>query len=142
MTVLLAYEGVLQSHKHQPILDGFLLAHSLAAGHRLVVLTSGSKERVEHQLRTERLMDQVAEIVDETAGLKPLPLWQRQIEKVRSEYAVSLVVSADPEVIQWVVEQGVIGLFFAHPGFSRPAQRPIQGTRNWDALVAEVEARI
>jgi hypothetical protein len=142
MSVILCfYEGVLQTHKDQPILDGFRLVQALGISHRVIVATSGSAARVDHQLRTERLQAIIAEIVDEKADLPPLPLWSRQIESIRSRYPVSMVISADPMVIQWVVERGVVGLFFAHPGFGRPMQRPEQGNRTWERLLEELEAR-
>jgi hypothetical protein len=35
----------------------------------------------------------------------------------------------------------MVGLLFAHPGFGRPPQRPEQGSRTWEGLVQELEAR-
>lgn len=143
MTVLVFYEGVLQArNKDRPIIDGYRLLRSLSDHMRIVVATSGNKDRVEHQLKVERLTDAVAVVVDESVALEPLPLWHRQIEKARSEYPLSYVVSADPAVIEWVVEHGMIGLLFAHPKHAGPHQRPIHGTKTWDALVDELEARL
>ena len=140
-TIAVAYEGVLQTHKNQPILTGFLLIGSLAQSNRVVLFTSGSKDRVEHQMRTEKLQDKIAEIVDESLDLPPLPLWQRQLEVLRTRHPVTMVITAEPQLAQWVVEKGMTSLFFAHPGFSRPAQRPVQGNRNWENLMEELEAR-
>lgn len=141
MTVLVSYEGVLMNHKDQPIRDGFLLVHALATGNRLVILTDSTKERVEHQLRTERLLEQVAEVIDKTVHLEPLPLWQRQIELARSYWPVSTILTADPKVAEYAVEHGVVSLFFAHPGFSLPAIRPETGNRSWEQLMDELDRR-
>jgi hypothetical protein len=142
MTILIQYEGVLQTHRDQPILDGFRLVQSLALGHRIVLMTSATEERVMHQLRTEKLQDKIAEVIDKKVDLPPLPLWKRQIEVARSRYGLSLVLTAHPEVAEWVVEHGVSSLFFAHPGFNRPAQRPDQSNRTWVELVEELENRL
>jgi len=142
VTVLVSYEGVLMNWKEQPIRDGFLLAHSLMAGNRLVICTSGTKERVEHQLRTERLQDAISEVIDRSVHMDPLPLWQRQIELARSYWPVSMVLTADPEVAEYAVEHGLVSLFFAHPGFSHPAQRPEQGNRSWEQLTEELDLRL
>jgi hypothetical protein len=141
MTVLAFCEGVLFSSKDQPIIDGFRLVQGLALGSRVVLVTSGSAERVEHQLRTERLMDDVADIIDRTVALEPLPLWARQIEVARSRWAVAMILTADPQIAQYAVERGVVTLFFAHPGFSVPAQRPETGNRSWEQLTKELDRR-
>jgi hypothetical protein len=140
-TVCVFYEGVLQTPRNQPILTGFLLVASLAQGNRVVLATSGSSERVDHQMRTEKLQDKIAEIVDSSLDLPPLPLWQRQIEVLRSRHPVTMVLTAEPFVAEWVLSKGMTSLFFAHPGFSRPAIRPVQGNRDWESLVQELEAR-
>lgn len=141
MTILAFYEGVLQNHKEQSVMDGFRLVQSLAMGNRIVLITRGTKARVEHQLRTERLMDAIADIIDNTVSLDPIPLWQRQIEVARSQWPVSMVLTGDPAVAEYAVEHGIVSLFFAHPGFSLPAQRPEQGNRTWDQLTAELDRR-
>lgn len=141
-TILAFYEGVLQQPgKDQPLIDGFRLVQTLALGNRIVLVTSGSTERVEHQLRTERLLDSVAEIIDNSVALEPLPLWTRQIEVARSRWSVSMVLTGDPAVAQYTVERGLVTLFFAHPGFSKPAQRPEQGNRTWEQLTDELDQR-
>lgn len=141
MTVLAFYEGVLQSKKEQPIIEGFRLLQSLAMGNRIVLVTSGGRDRVEHQLRTERLMDYVADVIDSTVHLDPIPLWQRQIEVARSQWAVSWILTGDPAVAEYAIEHGIVSLFFAHPGFSHPPLRPEQGNRSWDELTAELDRR-
>ena len=141
MTVLVVNEGVLQSSKDQPILEGFRLVANLAMSNRIVLITSGSAERVEHQLRTERISDQIAEIIDHTVGLEPLPLWCRQIEVARSRWPVSMVLTADPQIARFVIERGIVSLFFAHPSFSQPAHRPEQGNRTGEELTHELDRR-
>jgi len=140
MTYLVQYEGVLM-HDETPIMQGFQLIQSLAMANRLVLMTSGTEERVQHQLRTERLQDQVAEVIDSSVGLPPLPLWQRQIEVARSRSPLTYLVTSQPHIAEYAVEHGLVSLFFAHPGFSRPARRPEQGNRDWESLVGELTAR-
>lgn len=140
MTYLVQYEGVLYTGS-TPILQGFQLVQSLAMANRIVIMTSGSRARIEHQLRTERLQDQIADVIDETAHLPPLPLWRRQIEHARNQFPVAYIVTSDPAIAEFAVENGMVGLFFSHPGYSRPAQRPEQGNRSWESLVAELDAR-
>lgn len=140
-TILVFYEGVLQSSRDQPILDGFRLVGSLAIANRVVLVTSGSAERVEHQLKTERLQGQIADIIDRTITLDPIPLWQRQIEVARARWPVSTVITSQPEIAEYAVSHGLVSLFFAHPGFSKPAQRPEQGNRTWEELTDELDRR-
>lgn len=141
MTVLAFNEGVLQSSKGQPIIDGFRLVQMLSHTERVVLLTSGTAALVEHQLRTERLRDDIADIIDNSVALEPLPLWARQIEVARSRWAVSMLLTADPQVAKFAVERGVVTLFFAHPGFSIPAMRPETGNRSWEELTEELDRR-
>lgn len=141
MTFLVFYEGVLVNSNEQPIMQGFQLIQSLAVGNRIVLATRGPRARVEHQLRTERLQDQIADVIDSSVDLPPLALWKRQIEVARTQFPVSVILTAHPEIAEHAVEHGVVSLFFAHPGFSRPAQRPEVGNRSWDDLVAELSAR-
>jgi hypothetical protein len=142
MTILVFYEGVLQvPAKDQPIIDGFRLVQSLADRNRIVLATAGSRERVEHQLRTERLSDYVADVIDSTVNLPPLDLWKRQIEVARSQWSVSWILTGDPKIAEYAVEHGIVCLFFAHPGFSAPPMRPEQGSRSWDELTAELDRR-
>lgn len=141
MTALIYDTGVLWTRKDQPILQGFLLVQSLAQGNRVIVATSGKRERMDHQLRTERLQDLIADVVDESVALAGVPLWSRQLEVVRSRYPLDYIVTADPAIAQHSVAHGVASLFFAHPGFSRPAMRPDISNRSWNELVEEVESR-
>jgi hypothetical protein len=142
MTYLVFYEGVLVTPQSEtPIMQGFQLIQSLAIGNRIVLVTSGSRDRVDHQLRTERLQDRVADVIDKTVDLPPVALWQRQIEKARASWPVAYVVTSEPVVAEYAVEHDMVSLFFAHPGFSRPAQRPETGNRSWEDLVAELDRR-
>lgn len=140
-TCLCFYEGVLRDARDRPIMEGFRLAQTLAGGTRLVVATSGTREAVERDLRTEHLLDQIVDVLDKTQGLPPTPLWQRQIEVARHRAPITWLVSADPDVVEWAVEHGVLSLFFAHPRLSGPARRPETGNRSWEQLVEELEAR-
>ncbi len=141
MTILASYEGFLMNHKDQPIMEGFLLLRSLAERNRIVLMTSGSRARVEHQLRTERLLDDIADIIDDSVEMKPLHLWERQIEVARASWPVTTIITANPTVSEYAVEHGIVSLFFAHPGFSKPAQRPVQGNRTWEELTQELDRR-
>lgn len=140
-TILCFYEG-LMSTGNRPILDGQLLVTGLAENNRLVMATSGTEDRIDHEMKKIRLSQRVSEIMDKRLDLPPLPLWQRQIEQARSKWTVGMVLASDPVIIEYAVEHGVVGLYFAHPGFSRPAQRPDQSKRGWKALVSEMEARL
>ena len=141
-TILCFYEGVM-STGNRPIFDGQLLVTGMSENNRLVMATSGTADRIDHEMKKIRgLSQRVVEIMDKTLDLPPLTLWQRQIEMARSKWTVSMVLASDPAIIEYAVEHGVVGLFFAHPGFSRPAQRPDQSQRGWKALVNELEARL
>lgn len=124
-----------------PIMQGFQLIQSLAQMNRIILMTDGTEERVAHQLRTERLQDQIAEIIDRTVHLEPSPLWKRQIEVARSRAPVAYVITSQPHIAEYAVEHSLVSLFFAHPGYSRPAMRPEQGNRSWEDLTAELAAR-
>lgn len=141
MTYLVSYEGVLMNDKDQPIRDGFLLVHNLILNNRIVICTEGTRAQVEHQLRTERLISMVDDVIDKTVHLDPLPLWQRQIEVARSQWSVSTVLTANPQIAEYAIGHGLVSLFFAHPGFSRPAMRPEVGNRSWEELTAELDRR-
>lgn len=141
MTYLVFYEGLMMTPRDQPILDGYRLVQTLGMQDRVLVATDESEARVAHQLRTERIDTVVAEILDDSLDLPPLPLWQRQIEVARSKYLVKTVVTARPEIVLYAIEHGMMTLYFAHPSYSGPAIRPQVGNRTWEQLVEELEAR-
>lgn len=140
-TTLIFYEGIMQASRDRPILEGFRLVSTMCATRRVIIATSGDKSRVVHQLRTEKVQDSIAEVLDRSEHLAPLPLWERQIEVVRSRYPLELVIASDPIIVSWSIGHGIPALLFAHPGFALPAQRPVQGNRNWEELVNELELR-
>lgn len=141
MNILMFYEEVLMAPSERPILNGFLLAHTLVAQNRLLIATSGTEEKINHQLRTERLQGQIAEIIDNSVDLPKVPLWRRQIEIARSRGGLDMVITPDPLVMQWLLEQNVLGMLFSHPVHVGKARRPQQGNRSWDELIEEMEAR-
>lgn len=142
MSAFLAfYEGLLVNRHEEPILDGYRMIQIFGEHNRVVVATSGTAERVEHQMKTEKVLSLVAEVIDESVDLPPLPLWERQIEVVRSRYPISHILTANPEIAQYAVEHGIVSLFYAHPSFSQPAIRPQIGNRSWENLLVELDAR-
>jgi hypothetical protein len=142
VSTILAYEhGLLWSHKDRPILAGFQLLHNMCLGNRVIVATNNSREALERKLRTERLQDLIADVVDETVSLPPLPIWKRQFELIRSQYSLSMVLTADPEIVSHAIEEMVPSLFFSHPGFAESAKLPVVGARNWENILEELEIR-
>jgi hypothetical protein len=142
MTTYLAfYEGFLVNKHQEPILASWQMIQILGERNRVVLATSDSRERVEHQLKTERVYQAVTEVIDKTVELSPLPLWQRQIEVARSRYLVTTIIAADPEIAQYAIEHGIVVLFYAHPSFSQPAIRPQVGSRKWESLIEELDSR-
>jgi len=140
-TALVFYEGVMQGSRNRPIMEGFRLAQTLAMSNRLFIATSGRRDKVERELRTERIQDQIVDVLDETDALPPLLLWQRQIEVVLHRGPLSYLVAADPQIVEWAVQHGVLSLVFAHPRLNGPPRRPDAGNRSWERLLAELDVR-
>lgn len=140
--ILVFREGVLQSRRgDRPISEGFEIVYGLSMVHRLIIATEKTTELVQHQLRNERLSVTIADVVDQSLDLPPLPLWQRQIEYVRAGLPTLMVLSDDPEVVEWTLVNRMTAMLFSHPAHSGAALRPQHGNRRWETLVEELEAR-
>lgn len=140
--ILVFREGILRTRRgDRPLRAGFEIVHSLALSNRVIIATSETAELVQDQLRAERLSVTVADVVDKTLALPPLPLWQRQIEYVRTGLPTLMVITDDPDVVEWTLTQRMTAMLFAHPSHAGPALRPAQGNRRWTELVEELEAR-
>ena len=141
MTILFTYEDILFSpRRNAGISEGEHFLRTLLVGNRVVVLSETPRAQVEYQLAVNGITT-VADIVDSSVAIPDQPLRYRQIDLERAKGAVSYVVTPDPAVAEWVVRQGIPGLFFAHPKFSMPSRRPESGVKAWDDLVKSVEDR-
>ena len=141
MTVLVAYEDILWSpRRNAAITEGENLLRTLLIGKRVVLLTELDRARVEHHMMVSGFTT-VADIVDRSVEIPDQPLRYRQIEVERARGAVEFVVTPDPAVAEWVVQHGILALFFAHPSYAEPMRRPEGGAKPWDDLVKAVEER-
>lgn len=113
---------------------------NLIVGNRVVLLSEAPRASVEHHLAVQGIT-QIADIVDNSVEIPDQPLRYRQIEVERAKGPVQFVVTPDPAVAEWTVQQGIVALFFAHPSFSEPMRRPEGGQKPWDDLVKAVEDR-
>jgi hypothetical protein len=126
--------------RNAAITEGEQLLRTFIISHRVVVISEFDRARVEHHLAVSGI-NQVADIVDSSVAIPDQPLRHRQIEIERAKGAVFYVVTPDPSVAEWVIQQGIPALFFAHPSFSEPHRRPEGGQKPWDDLVRAVEDR-
>lgn len=141
MAVLIQGENVLWASKDRPLIEGFRLVQAIGQVERVILSTNYPEQRVMHQLRTERVSDVVAEVMDDRYDLPPHPLWKRHIEMAQSKYGLSMVVTGSPKVMSWATDRRITSLLFAHPKFAHTALRPEQGDRDWMELMEELEAR-
>ena len=141
MTVLVSYEDVLFSlRRNAAITEGENFLRTLLIGKRVVLLTELDRARVEHHMMVSGITT-YADIVDRSVEIPDQPLRYRQIEIERAKGAVEMVVTPDPAVAEWVVQHGMLALFFAHPSYAEPMRRPESRNKAWDDLVKAVEDR-
>lgn len=143
MTTLIEFEGILQSTgNNTPILPGRFLLEALRTLGRVVVLTTQSEEYVTQWLWQNKLV--VDDLITPAALIDPADNPRiRQIQTARTRGLVELVVTTEPAVITWCLNQGVPSLLFAHPEHLIPTSRPGHqaSRRSWDEIQEELIRR-
>lgn len=124
MSVLVAFDGVLQTDLGAPLFDGILLTRSLLAGSRVVIASNTPLEEVEHFLRTENITG-VSKVYGETPVLEAL-------REERMQASVSMVFTADPYTALTVAQQGVTICLINASNFVRPDWKP--NRKSWEEI--------
>jgi hypothetical protein len=124
MSVLVSFEGILQTDLGAPLFDGILLTRSLLAGSRVVIAAHVPLGEVEHFLKTENIKG-VSKVYGETPMLDAL-------REERMQASVSMVFTADPYTALTVAQQGVTICLINASNFVRPDWKPNRKT--WEDI--------
>lgn len=148
----ISIEGVLHEHERpgeswlagHPIPDGVRLIAALSSGYEVALLTEHTEhDDVSWWLRQQALKEFYGLLVTRTplqVGKDYLTLRTDQIQRLRSQHGVALVVDTSPAVVAMSMRMGVPSMLFSHPKFQRPEFRPDHDSgRTWDEIVAAQE---
>jgi hypothetical protein len=153
--VLLSVEGVLAAAPTDPgalfpaslpVRPGIRLLEALGEHYKVVLATDeANPDFVEHWLKQQGLTDFYGVLVNRLkteVDLDHTQLRCAQFARMRgSGFQVDFVVDTDPAVITHVMQQGFVGMLFAHPQYLRPEFRPDseRGQKTWAEIEAEQE---
>lgn len=143
MTVLFQIEGVLLGESDRPNPSGMALYRDIVEQRRVVLLTSRSDLAANHLMRSNGIAG-YADILDKSLALTDQPdIYRRQVEVARSQGRVSLLVTADPGLGAWALDEGLEVLVSLSPVFTRPEFRPDHQRERtpWGELAEAVERR-
>lgn len=126
---LLLFEGLKQFGRVTFLADGF--ARDLAP--------------IEHFLKVNRITDYVdIDIAVLSDGPDTVTRRLAQINRLRRNGPISLVIEPDPKIAAALLAEGIPALLYLHPQYTVPSWRPdyTGSLRRWDDLVAETERQV
>ena len=142
LRILVQLDGVLR-RGDQPIPEAVRLILSLTEGTEIVVLSDESEEATRHWLGETRLLPLVDTIMDNSVKVFEEDLTRRQITLQRSQRAIDMVITADPDLAAWCFDKGMLTFVFLHPGVHRPEWRPDapKKVRAWSEIEGAVKRK-
>lgn len=147
---MMGVEGVLGRERPGqplvPIQSAMLLYHALAPHWSLGLCSlrhTRERETLEHWLAVQGMAHHSYILWAEDWDEDPIDTRMRQLQLLRGQGNVEMMIDADPKVVAKALHQGVPSLLFSHPSYSRPEHRPDVSTadriRPWSAITEEVE---
>lgn len=134
MSLLIALTGVLRTAEGDPIPEGVKLYRALAPHYRMVIASDINGMATEHWLRTQFIID-YAEVLDTSYAYEGMDLRERQLEHLRSQGKVELMIDSDAERCAHAITVGVAAMYFGAPKYAR-VKRDI---RSWSEIEETVK---
>jgi hypothetical protein len=132
--VMMAIPGVLARQTSrlvvaQPVPIGVALLVSLRAQFRVHLVSDDTEAETRHWLTQMGIMAATSvswrEDVQDWEYLSPVERRRAQLHHLRSwSNNPEIVIDPDPDVVAMALEEGAIGMLFAHPAYARPEFRP------------------
>jgi hypothetical protein len=143
-------DGVLRRITDQNAVNsnGLLLFEGLKTFGRVTFLADGHAPdivAIEHFLKVNRITGHVGlDVSVPSDGPGSVERRLAQMNRVRRNGPVSLVIEPDPKIAAALMQQGYPTLLYLHPHYTVPSWRPDFGgtVRRWDDLVAETDRQV
>jgi len=135
---LMFVDGVLRSHTGGPIYQGLGL-YKLLNENNKVILLCADKKKDDVWLKQHKINKLDDLIGTDIPGMTDFPTW-RQVEYVRSQGPVEMVICSDPVLGKRLLEAGITTLMFLQPSYIKEDFRPDsrQGVKSWSDIVNEI----
>ncbi len=135
----LTIDGFLRNDAHKQSDDGVKIYAGLCEAYRVVLLTDDHPVKAEYWLKSKGLSEH-AMVIGHTVLRRNDSLRIDQIDHLRTEGPVGLVIDPDPAVMAYCLSVGIPGMLYLHPQYSRPEFRPdAPAPRSWDQINAELD---
>ena len=143
-------DGVLRRLTDQNALNpnGRILFEGLKEYGRITFLADGyprDREQAEHFLKLNRVTGHVGlDVSVPSDGADSVARRLAQINRLRRNGPINLVVEPDPRVAAALLAGGIPALLYLHPQYTVPSWRPdyTGSLRRWDDLVAETDRQV
>lgn len=136
--ILFFLDDVLRNAKGSPIYEVAAILNAVKDSKKVTIL-SKSNEDADRWLKSVNI-GKIDDLVDYSfiTATDDKDYWL--VEYCRANGKVDLVVTANVELAERLLEVGVNTLLFLHPMYIRPEFRPDgRGRRGWDAIVEEID---
>lgn len=137
--ILIFLDGVLRAPNQGPLYEGTALFHALKDSKKVNILSKNNKD-ADRWLKLNNL-GKVDDLYDYSYIATATENHDyKLVEYCRSQAKIELVITADVELAEKLLTQGLHVLLFLHPMYIRPEFRPDgRGRRAWDAITAELD---
>lgn len=142
MTIVIFIDGVLRSHTGTPIYQGLGL-YRLFNDNNRVILLGEHRGKDDIWLRQHKI-NKLDDLIDHTIpGMTDFPEW-RQVEYLRGNGPVDLVITSDPKVAKKLLEVGITTMVFMQPSYVKEEFRPDSrvGAKTWEDIDNEITRQI
>lgn len=136
--ILIFLDDVLRAKTQAPVYEGRDLYLALAPSKKVTVLCK-DREDAERWMKLSNF-GEVAETLDYSYTTAVEDKDFALVQYCRSQGKVELVVTADIELAEKLLADGIHTLLFLHPMYMRPEFRPDgRGRRYWNAITTELD---
>ena len=140
MGVIIDIDGVMRHpYNSQPIREGFALYHMIRDKVKVTFICE-DKKLGEVFLRSNKILK--FDLIEDTKSMPPGDdVWVRLIKKHRVRSPIDYVVTANIDLIQPLLEQGIVTLAFCAPSYLDAKFFPDtrKGMKTWSEVKEEIE---
>lgn len=136
--ILIFLDDVMRSHSKAPIYEGRDLYLALQPSKKVAVLCEDKDEAARWMKMSN--YGEIAEMFDYSYITAVEDKDMALVQYCRSQGKIELVVTANVELSERLLAEGLHVLLFLHPIYMRPEFRPDgRGRRAWDAITTELD---
>lgn len=140
MQILVELDGVMRGPDDELLGTGVLMYGTLTVFNRMTLITSSTKEKTEHWLNINKIVDYDL-IIDSSVHLEGEVLAERQLKHARSLGGIDLFITANPHMWAFAFDMGIPSVMFGMPSYLRPEFRPDapKRLRAWNEIEEAIE---